>query len=252
MRLKFLGVIFTATSASSFSVAHNRRRHSFQLRVNVDDIVARAREKAGMPQDEGAPPLFDEDLYGDMQEVLLLLERRVQEGLGSVTVNEIEGLSWRVDRITEDMIFNQHKKSPRPPRQLEEDAPPTIQSPAHPQRMGREFAAEPPSSAQLSPPASLLHADPDAIAQMRAPTEPLPVVDISQDEGPMFDGRGGMGQPKGTVNTYIIPGMDEMTAEEYRDALQRSVSERQARRRASGVVGNRSAEDYLKGLKRKN
>jgi hypothetical protein len=59
-----------------------------------------------------------------------------------------------------------------------------------------------------------------------------------------------MGLAKGTANTYIIPGMDEMTPEEYRKALQKSVSDRQSRRHGSrgGVVGNRAALQYLDTL----
>ena len=37
----------------------------------------------------------------------------------------------------------------------------------------------------------------------------------------------GYGLASGTRNTYAIPGMDEMSAEEYREELQRSVSARQ-------------------------
>ena len=58
-----------------------------------------------------------------------------------------------------------------------------------------------------------------------------------------------MGQPKGTRNTYIIPGMDEMDGEEYRDALQQSVIDRiEARRRAGGPLGNRASNGYLSQL----
>jgi len=76
------------------------------------------------------------------------------------------------------------------------------------------------------------------------------VTDTSLDEGPAYDGKGGMGLAKGTANTYIIPGMDEMTPEEYRKALQKSVSDRQTRRHSSrsGVVGNRAALQYLDTL----
>ena len=37
----------------------------------------------------------------------------------------------------------------------------------------------------------------------------------------------GYGLASGTRNTYAIPGMEEMSAEEYRDELQRSISARQ-------------------------
>jgi len=39
----------------------------------------------------------------------------------------------------------------------------------------------------------------------------------------------GYGLASGTRNTYAIPGMEEMSAEDYRDELQRSISARQVR-----------------------
>jgi hypothetical protein len=57
-----------------------------------------------------------------------------------------------------------------------------------------------------------------------------------------------MGLAKGTVNTYLIPGMDEMTGEEYRAALQKSVIERQAKRSNTGVTGNLTSQNYLDTL----
>lgn len=76
------------------------------------------------------------------------------------------------------------------------------------------------------------------------------VTDTSQDEGPAYDGSGAMGLAKGTANTYIIPGMDEMSPEEYRVALQKSVSDRQSKRHEGrgGMVGNRAAHQYLDSL----
>jgi len=72
----------------------------------------------------------------------------------------------------------------------------------------------------------------------------------NSEEGEEYDGTGGLGLAKGTVNTYVLPGMDEMTGEEYRAALQASVSARQARRRTSGEVGNRQSQNYLDNLKK--
>jgi len=68
---------------------------------------------------------------------------------------------------------------------------------------------------------------------------------------------GGYGLASGTTNTYAIPGMEEMSAQEYRDKLQETISARQAERRKKslqandGVIGNRSSSGYLDGLKRK-
>lgn len=62
----------------------------------------------------------------------------------------------------------------------------------------------------------------------------------------------GYGLAAGTTNTYVIPGMEEMGAEEYRDKLQETISARQAQRRKqaieSGVIGNRSSSGYLDKL----
>ena len=78
------------------------------------------------------------------------------------------------------------------------------------------------------------------------------VTDTSNDEGPAYDGQGGFGLARGTKNTYVIPGMDEMSPEEYRAKLQESISARQAKRREeaikSGVIGNRSSNGYLETL----
>lgn len=78
------------------------------------------------------------------------------------------------------------------------------------------------------------------------------VTDMSNDDGPAYDGQGGFGLARGTKNTYVIPGMDEMSPEEYRQKLQESISARQAKRREeaikSGVIGNRSSNGYLDTL----
>jgi hypothetical protein len=68
------------------------------------------------------------------------------------------------------------------------------------------------------------------------------------EEGAGYDGTGGMGLAKGTANTWIIPGMDEMSPEEYQEALQKSDSDRQALRQEAGIYGNRATNDYLNNL----
>lgn len=70
----------------------------------------------------------------------------------------------------------------------------------------------------------------------------------NNEEGDAYDGTGGLGLAKGTTNTYVLPGMDQMTGEEYRAALQKSVIERQSRRKAGQVVGNANSNNYLDSL----
>jgi len=77
------------------------------------------------------------------------------------------------------------------------------------------------------------------------------VTDVPLNEdGPAYDGSGGMGQPRGTRNTYVIPGMDAMSPEEYREALQESVigAQRKRRQQYGGMVGNRASHSYLNQL----
>ena len=82
------------------------------------------------------------------------------------------------------------------------------------------------------------------------------ITDTSLDEGPAFDGKS-YGLAKGTANTYVIPGMEEMSPEEYRSKLQESISARQAKRRedslksSNGKIGNANSQSYLDGLSNK-
>jgi hypothetical protein len=67
------------------------------------------------------------------------------------------------------------------------------------------------------------------------------------EDGPAHDGA--LGQPRDTANTYIIPGMDDMTPDEYQAALANSVIERSREQRYAGKArGNKLAHDYMAGL----
>ena len=85
------------------------------------------------------------------------------------------------------------------------------------------------------------------VENLPAATGPAEVPHNSE-EGSEYDGTGGMGLANGTTNTWVIPGMDEMTGEEYRKALQESVSDRQSRRKAGDIVGNMQSNNYLDSL----
>ena len=169
---------------------------------------------------QSVPLQFDDALLDDMQNVLLALEKRVKEGDGSLSLLEVEEMDTQLNRIIAEMKVNQNKQIELPPPEEQSINVPRINVP-------------PPTKASVS-----------AVTE----SPPVSVTDISLDEGPEYDGTGGMGQPRGTVNTYIIEGMDEMSPEEYRDALQKSIIDRQKTRRATGVVGNRSTWNYLNNL----
>jgi len=168
-----------------------------------------------------------------MQEALLTLEKCVKDG--SLDVDEITDLDQRLHIILQEMKLNADKPL---------EMPPEPQTPAIPQ-----IAIPKPTKAVEST-TSIETTTPN----LQAPTPAVTatgetIMDTSQDEGPVYDGKGGMGQPRGTVNTYIIDGMDEMTSDEYRLALQQSLIDRQRDRKKSGAaVGNRSTWNYLNQL----
>mmetsp|Transcript_2901 Transcript_2901/g.2776 ORF Transcript_2901/g.2776 Transcript_2901/m.2776 type:complete len:183 (+) Transcript_2901:90-638(+) len=103
-------------------------------------------------------------------------------------------------------------------------------------RMDRILADVEARAVVAAPPAAAAQADGEAKYK-----------ETSDEEGAAYDGKGGMGLASGTANTWIIDGMDEMTGEEYRAALQKTVSSRQAQRKR-GTVGNANSNNYLSGL----
>lgn len=205
-----ISAALVSVAAHAFLLAPTTTRQHvvrFQQVAAGDDIIARARENAGMPDVPEAPQLFDEDLLDDMQQALLMMEKRIKEGPSSLTSVQVQDLGARLNRIVHEMKTNEHQ----------------------------------------SPKEVLLasnHSD------QSAPAEAAPTTTLNQleDETPSYDGKGGMGQPRGTINTYIIEGMEEMDSETYRLALQQSIIDRQRERRRSGKVGNRGSIDYLSTL----
>lgn len=207
------------------------------MSLTSEEILARSRQAAGQsPEQDSLPLVFDEDILADMQAALLTLEKRVQEGPGSLESQEIEELTAQLNRIVEEMHQNPTRRHQKPVRTEERAAP---------------AAGSATPVAHAPPPAALVAETPPApVAQAATASQTYnySTSNESDDEGPAWDGTGGMGQPRGTVNTYIIEGMDEMTSDEYRLALQQSLIDRQRARRAEGKVGNRGSLDYLHSL----
>lgn len=181
--------------------------------LSNEEIFARTQQsKLGQQDDIPLPPkIFEDDMLDDMQAALLLLEKRVQEG--PLTVSEVDQLTSQLDKIQYEMKQNKHKKPPRPST-----------SSTH-------------STSTVQP------------AQVNAAAPLVIDMDTPSDEGAPYDGRGGMGQAANTANTYVIPGMEEMTADEYQAALEQTIIERQRQRRyGGGPTGNRSTWNYLNSL----
>jgi hypothetical protein len=185
------------------------------------EILKQTRAKQGLPEEEEeAPKLFSEPIYDDMQQILLTLENRVKGGPGSVSMLEVEELDSMSKRILVEM------------KQFEDDRTSDVTK-----------SAEAPQEASLPP------AAPAETFQEGEVLKSEEFVDPSDgEEGAVYDGTGGMGLAKGTGNTYVIPGMDSMSPEEYRAALQQSISDRQTVRKESGTYGNRATWNYLNNL----
>lgn len=210
-------------SALGFTVQQSRS-FSTQLRaLTHKDILARARKAAGQPEEEDdePPQLFSDELLVDMQASLLLLEKRVKNGVNSLSKSELQNLESMLGRIVVDLEENQGS------------------------------SASPRAGAVASPLVTPRNAAPGGEAKTLTELQPAlgpEVVVHNDEEGSEYDGTGGMGLAKGTVNTWVIPGMDEMTGEEYREALQKSVSERQSHRKEGETTGNLVSNNYLNDL----
>lgn len=175
---------------------------------NEEAFARMQQSQAVQNQLEDDPPvimLYDDDMLNVMQETLLLLEKRVKGGVGSLTALDASSLQSNLHTIQVEMKANEHQ--PRPQEQ--------------------------PVTNTATVGAAVKNID----------------IDTPSDEGDPYQGRGGMGQPVGTVNTYVIPGMDEMSPEEYQKTLQESVIQRQRQRRLDGkTTGNKASWDYLNTL----
>lgn len=185
-------------------------------KLTSEEILARS--KAIFRKDEEVEEVvkvFDDETYSAIQRSVDILQRRIDAGPGSLSVSDIE----TIEKCT-NVVVNEMKE---------------------------KFASSVTIDAPVAPAATVSVPAP---APVSIPVSSTGDEDYNPEEGEKYDGTGGMGLAKGTANTYIIPGMDEMTGEEYRKALQASVTARQTQRykNRGGIVGNRAAHDYLSTL----
>ncbi|CAB9504551.1 expressed unknown protein [Seminavis robusta] len=231
--------LFCAPWALGFGSLSTPRRCPHTALSMSDSLTA--AEEAALRAGAGAaalrpvppPKLFEDDLLNDMQQCLLKLERRVNDGPGALSMLEVEEFEHATKRILQEMKLNEHNR-PKP-------------APAFPEGLPTATGSVVEDTPAVATTGSVV---PDRPEPVVANTDDNYAngIDISNDDGPAYDGTGGMGLSKGTVNTYVIPGMDEMSPDEYQKALQASISNRQANRVASGTYGNRGSTDYLNNL----
>ncbi|KAL9179216.1 hypothetical protein ACHAXT_008506 [Thalassiosira profunda] len=222
--------------------------------LTPDDVMAKSKSMGttgGDPLAPGAqeaPKIFTEEIYDDFQSALLLLERRVKEGPGSVSAEDVTKFEGEAGRIVAEM-----REYMADPKGVAERI-----------RLGyeeSEAAAAPPAEPAVTAAAPAQPAAPVQAAPVQAaPVQAAPVQAVEtpaapdplEETAPEFEGKGsGYGLAQGTTNTYLIPNMDEMSPEEYRAKLQETVSARQAQRRKEslekgrGIIGNAGSQGYL-------
>jgi hypothetical protein len=206
--------------------------------MSPDEILAQQRAKQGLPDLDEHPKLYSDELLDDMKQILRLLERRVRDGQGSVSAAEVEQFVTMSNNVMVEMKQKEYERL--------EDA--SSSSP------GLSPAAS--SSASSSTTAASTTVSESSTNTPIATVEKPPAVTADTEEsysptqeGPDYSPSGGQGSiPKETTNTYIIPGMDEMSPEVYRKELQKTISARQDKRKSTGTYGNRNTWNYLNNL----
>lgn len=213
-------------------------------------------------EEEEEPKLFSDELYADMQNCLLTLEKRVQEGPGCLDHTSVDDFAKAAGRILQDMknqateLDERIKPGERQARaeaaalEAAEVAEQEGKSPDEVEKIAK--AAYDEATAAMMPKPSEADSESKELPESEEkPTmESKGVTDENNGDFEEFDGKYGVA--KGTANTYTIPGMDEMTAEEYQKALEQAVIDRAAKRRHTldGRHGNQQTNDYMASLSR--
>lgn len=224
--------VLSAEDSASVSASEKKKP------LSPKEILAQQRAKQGLPDPDKHPKLYSDELLDDMKETLLILEKRVQGGIGSISAEEVEKFVAMSSNILVEMKQKEYER-------LEDATSPS--SPALSSAASSGASDTTATTATTASESSTNAPTATAVAE-KTETEEDPTYD-PEVEGPDYDPSGGQGSiPKDTTNTYIIPGMDAMSPEEYRDALQKSIIARQSVRKATGTYGNRNTWDYLNNL----
>jgi hypothetical protein len=205
--------------------------------LSNEEIFARAaaqRKSAFPDEDDTTAPvmLFDEVMLQDMQTAIMLLDQRAIEGPGSLSMSDIDQLEGLLQKILHEMRINQHLK------------------PQRPSLVSATASAVSSSSSSSGGGGGSSNSNAPALPVETVGAAPKVIdMDTPEDEGTSFGSTGGgMGQAAETTNTYILPGMDQMTAAEYQYELQKAVIAKQNVRRQTLTTGNRSSWDYMNQL----
>jgi hypothetical protein len=201
--------------------------------MSPDEILAQQREKQGLPEIDEHPKLYSDELLEDMKQILRVLERRVRDGQGSISRLEVEEFVAMSNNVVVEMKQKEFERLVEASSPAASSSATSISSPAASTTVSEVSTNAPTATVGNTPPITADNED------SYHPTQ----------EGPDYDPSGGQGSiPRETTNTYIIPGMDEMSPEEYRKELQKTISARQSTRKSTGITGNQNTWDYLNNL----
>ena len=240
--------------------------------LTAADVMAKSKSTAPSTstEDSQAPPqLFAEAIYDDFQSSLLLLEKRIKSGRSSLSVHEVQQFEEQTARIVREM--NEYMNDPvgmseriqrgydniqvgvAAPAADEESTDATFIS-TLPVAAVSSAAVLSSSSFPAPPPPSIANINPPALESESTSIINNNSNNNNSDETTKADGDNnnrkekgeeeidgdeeyaGFGLARGTTNTYAIPGMDEMSPEEYREKLQETISARQASTRYYHLV----------------
>lgn len=236
---------------------------------SAQEFIKKQQEAANNPsEEEDEPKLYSDELYTDMQNCLLALEKRVQEGPGCLDHPEVDEFAKAAGRILNDMKGQAKELDERikPGERQERAEAAAVEAAKVAEQEGKspdeiekiaKAAFDEATEAMIPTPSDIKSQDTITSENIsvseeepiqKLDTAPTESVDTPSDD---YDGTT-FGVAKGTANTYSIPGMDEMTADEYQKALEQAVIERAAKRRygMSGRHGNQQTIDYMASLSR--
>jgi len=267
----------SSRSTAAIAAPFNNNNNVVLYSTAADDFLKKQQEAAvnsAAAAAEEEPQLFTDEMLKDMQRCLLTIDRRVKEGPGCLDNQDVDEFAMAAGRILVDMKA-QAKELPDRIRPGERQARANAvaaeaakaadeegKSPEEIEAIAKA-AFDAATDAMIPPPVvaeAAAAAEDTTTSPPPTPESPSqPVVNIdelvedSDEDGPAYDGTGGLGLAKGTANTYEIDGMDEMTADEYQAALTQAVIDRAKTRRdgMGGRHGNQQTNDYMASLNSK-
>jgi hypothetical protein len=203
--------------------------------LTAADVMAKSKSSSS-PQSSAndaavtdSPQIFAPAIYDDFQSALLLLEKRITSGPSSLTKLEFQQFEEQTSRIVMEM-----KEYLNDPVGRGE----AIRRGYQQVVVGN--AADATTSMTITPPDTPIATTPatttaiPTLAQLETSIIINQVQDannnnIANPEGDVNEDYANFGLARGTTNTYVIPGMEEMSPEEYRSKLQETISARQVR-----------------------